>query len=74
MTCGVVFRDVTFADDAETKMGRGLSATMKYEEDLQKFNSQRDELVLPKHSYWFDFWMFLLFDLSLLFVVYFLVP
>uniref|UniRef100_A0A8C0Y2L4 Uncharacterized protein n=1 Tax=Cyprinus carpio carpio TaxID=630221 RepID=A0A8C0Y2L4_CYPCA len=27
--------------------------------------------ALPKHSYWFDFWMFLVFDVILFLIVYF---
>uniref|UniRef100_A0A8C4S816 Uncharacterized protein n=1 Tax=Erpetoichthys calabaricus TaxID=27687 RepID=A0A8C4S816_ERPCA len=30
--------------------------------------------ALPKHSYWFDFWLFLLFDVVLFLIVYLLVP
>ncbi|KAI7814464.1 hypothetical protein IRJ41_018700 [Triplophysa rosa] len=29
---------------------------------------------LPKHSYWFDFWMFLLFDVVLFSIIYFVIP
>uniref|UniRef100_A0A671MHE1 Uncharacterized protein n=1 Tax=Sinocyclocheilus anshuiensis TaxID=1608454 RepID=A0A671MHE1_9TELE len=29
---------------------------------------------LPKHSYWFDFWMFLLFDVILFLIFYFVLP
>uniref|UniRef100_A0A672M2G1 Uncharacterized protein n=1 Tax=Sinocyclocheilus grahami TaxID=75366 RepID=A0A672M2G1_SINGR len=30
--------------------------------------------ALPKHSYWFDFWMFLLFDVVLFLIFYFVLP
>lgn len=68
------FRDVTLSDDVKAKMGRVATAVTESEEDLNKFKCKGAEIVLPKHSYWFDFWVFLLFDLSLLFVVYFIVP
>uniref|UniRef100_A0A8C2IF82 Uncharacterized protein n=1 Tax=Cyprinus carpio TaxID=7962 RepID=A0A8C2IF82_CYPCA len=30
--------------------------------------------ALAKHSYWFDFWMFLVFDVILFLIVYFVIP
>uniref|UniRef100_A0A8C9SY97 Uncharacterized protein n=1 Tax=Scleropages formosus TaxID=113540 RepID=A0A8C9SY97_SCLFO len=29
---------------------------------------------LHKHSYWYDFWMFILIDVALFFFIYFVVP
>uniref|UniRef100_A0A8C7PFK8 Uncharacterized protein n=1 Tax=Oncorhynchus mykiss TaxID=8022 RepID=A0A8C7PFK8_ONCMY len=29
---------------------------------------------LPKHSYWFDFWLFVMFDIAFFLVMYFIVP
>uniref|UniRef100_A0A3P8WPL5 Uncharacterized protein n=1 Tax=Cynoglossus semilaevis TaxID=244447 RepID=A0A3P8WPL5_CYNSE len=29
---------------------------------------------LPKHSYWFDFWAFVVFDIALFLFMYLLVP
>uniref|UniRef100_A0A3B4DZ96 Uncharacterized protein n=1 Tax=Pygocentrus nattereri TaxID=42514 RepID=A0A3B4DZ96_PYGNA len=29
---------------------------------------------LPKHSYWFDFWVFVLFDIAFFLFMYFVVP
>uniref|UniRef100_A0A7N6A9L5 Uncharacterized protein n=1 Tax=Anabas testudineus TaxID=64144 RepID=A0A7N6A9L5_ANATE len=43
-------------------------------EDLKKFQCKGAEMILPKHSYWFDFWVFVVFDLAMLFVIYFIVP
>ena len=31
-------------------------------------------LLLPKHSYWFDFWLFVIFDIAFFFFMYFVVP
>uniref|UniRef100_A0A674NJS3 Uncharacterized protein n=1 Tax=Takifugu rubripes TaxID=31033 RepID=A0A674NJS3_TAKRU len=36
--------------------------------------SHKDSVSLPKHSYWFDLWVFLVFDIMLFFFVYFVVP
>uniref|UniRef100_A0A3Q3JCR8 Uncharacterized protein n=1 Tax=Monopterus albus TaxID=43700 RepID=A0A3Q3JCR8_MONAL len=33
----------------------------------------RDSASLPKHSYWFDFWVFVLIDLALFVVMYFVI-
>uniref|UniRef100_A0A3Q3BFF9 Uncharacterized protein n=1 Tax=Kryptolebias marmoratus TaxID=37003 RepID=A0A3Q3BFF9_KRYMA len=29
---------------------------------------------IPKHSYWLDFWVFVMFDIALFLFVYFLIP
>uniref|UniRef100_A0A0E9XIF2 Uncharacterized protein n=1 Tax=Anguilla anguilla TaxID=7936 RepID=A0A0E9XIF2_ANGAN len=31
-------------------------------------------VTLPKHSYWFDFWVFIVFDIAFFVVMYFIVP
>ncbi|KAM7366885.1 hypothetical protein PAMP_014823 [Pampus punctatissimus] len=46
----------------------------KKQEDLKMFNSKGVLTSLPKHSYWFDFWVFVVFDIAFFFVMYFLVP
>uniref|UniRef100_A0A3B1K5C8 Uncharacterized protein n=1 Tax=Astyanax mexicanus TaxID=7994 RepID=A0A3B1K5C8_ASTMX len=35
---------------------------------------KQSEVSLPKHSYWFDFWTFLLFDIVFFLFMYFIVP
>lgn len=37
-------------------------------------NSRASVPSLPKHSYWFDFWLFLLFDVVLFVIIYFIIP
>uniref|UniRef100_A0A3Q2XVX2 Uncharacterized protein n=1 Tax=Hippocampus comes TaxID=109280 RepID=A0A3Q2XVX2_HIPCM len=47
-------------------------ASTARDEDLAKFNETT--LSLPKHSYWFDFWLFIAFDVVFFLIMYFLVP
>uniref|UniRef100_A0A3Q3T2J3 Uncharacterized protein n=1 Tax=Mastacembelus armatus TaxID=205130 RepID=A0A3Q3T2J3_9TELE len=49
-------------------MGSGATPETEPSRDLKTVHS------LPKHSYWFDFWVFVLIDVALFFVVYFMVP
>uniref|UniRef100_A0A3B4AE31 Uncharacterized protein n=1 Tax=Periophthalmus magnuspinnatus TaxID=409849 RepID=A0A3B4AE31_9GOBI len=54
-------------------MAPGASPVTK--SDGQKMYTSRSLAdLLPKHSYWFDFWTFILFDLALFIFVYFIVP
>uniref|UniRef100_A0A8C7PB78 Uncharacterized protein n=1 Tax=Oncorhynchus mykiss TaxID=8022 RepID=A0A8C7PB78_ONCMY len=41
-----------------------------------KFNGVGEGALvsLPKHSYWFDFWLFVMFDIAFFLVMYFIVP
>lgn len=47
---------------AESQDGKNLS---KYAEP---------PVSLPKHSYWFDFWVFVIFDILFFLFMYFVVP
>uniref|UniRef100_A0A673CZ31 Uncharacterized protein n=1 Tax=Sphaeramia orbicularis TaxID=375764 RepID=A0A673CZ31_9TELE len=51
-----------------------MDPTEKESEDVKMFKSKAASVSLPKHSYWFDFWLFLLFDIVFFFVMYFIVP
>uniref|UniRef100_A0A3B4UVP3 Uncharacterized protein n=2 Tax=Seriola TaxID=8160 RepID=A0A3B4UVP3_SERDU len=55
-------------------MGRGESPVTESEEDLKMFKTKGASVSLPKHSYWFDFWLFVLFDIVFFLVMYFIVP
>uniref|UniRef100_A0A3Q4GCX3 Uncharacterized protein n=3 Tax=Pseudocrenilabrinae TaxID=318546 RepID=A0A3Q4GCX3_NEOBR len=55
-------------------MAPGTTPVTESEEDLKTFKSKGAPISLPKHSYWFDFWAFVVFDFVLFLVVYFLVP
>uniref|UniRef100_A0A8B9LWF0 Uncharacterized protein n=1 Tax=Astyanax mexicanus TaxID=7994 RepID=A0A8B9LWF0_ASTMX len=35
-------------------------------------SGKQSEVSLPKHSYWFDFWTFLLFDIVFFLFMYFI--
>lgn len=54
----------------------GASATPGTEsQDAQKMlKSTGDSASLLKHGYWFDFWAFVVFDITLFFFIYFVVP
>ncbi|KAG7215863.1 hypothetical protein INR49_021844 [Caranx melampygus] len=41
-------------------------------EDFKMLKSKGASVSLPKHSYWFDFWVFVLFDIAFFFVMYFI--
>lgn len=53
------------------KMGAGAPESA---EDMKKFKAEGEPLSLPQHSYWFDFWAFLAFDIVFFLVMYFIVP
>uniref|UniRef100_A0A3Q0RSE2 Uncharacterized protein n=1 Tax=Amphilophus citrinellus TaxID=61819 RepID=A0A3Q0RSE2_AMPCI len=59
---------------AIAKMAPGTTRVAESEEALKTFKSKGASVSLPKHSYWFDFWVFLVFDIALFLFVYFLVP
>lgn len=54
----------------------GVAATpMQESQDDPKMNkSKGDSISLPKHSYWFDFWAFVIFDIIFFLFIYFVVP
>uniref|UniRef100_A0A3Q1GIQ1 Uncharacterized protein n=1 Tax=Acanthochromis polyacanthus TaxID=80966 RepID=A0A3Q1GIQ1_9TELE len=41
---------------------------------VQLHTSKGASVSLPKHSYWFDFWVFVVFDIAFFLVMYFIVP
>lgn len=59
---------------AEAKMGAAATPMTESQDDLKMFKSKGDSVSLPKHSYWFDFWAFLAFDIVFFLVMYFIVP
>uniref|UniRef100_A0A3B3DUG1 Uncharacterized protein n=1 Tax=Oryzias melastigma TaxID=30732 RepID=A0A3B3DUG1_ORYME len=50
----------------------GPSATPLTECD--RMLKPKGAVVLPQHSYWFDFWVFVLLNVALFIFVYFVVP
>ena len=40
----------------------------------ESFKSNGALVFLPKHSYWFDFWLFVIFDIAFFFFMYLVVP
>uniref|UniRef100_A0A3P9MPH9 Uncharacterized protein n=1 Tax=Oryzias latipes TaxID=8090 RepID=A0A3P9MPH9_ORYLA len=41
---------------------------------LNHLQMDRGAVALPLHSYWFDFWVFVLLNVALFIFVYFVVP
>lgn len=77
--CDFILKDyrVLFQEretEAIANMAPGTTPVTESEEDLKIFKSKGAPISLPKHSYWFDFWAFVVFDFVLFLVVYFLVP
>lgn len=62
------------ASSAGAVMGVSATPAMDSTDDLKMRKIQGDSAPLPKHSYWFDLWVFLVFDVVLFFFVYFVVP
>ncbi|XP_004379755.1 uncharacterized protein C4orf3-like [Trichechus manatus latirostris] len=63
---------------AETVVGqgrlrerRGLSEAGRQEQNCD-VQPQSGSNMIPKHSYWLDIWLFILFDLMVFFFVYFM--
>lgn len=56
------------------KMAPGATPVTESEKDLKMFKSKEVSISLPKHSYWYDFWMFVLFDIAFFLIMYFIVP
>uniref|UniRef100_A0A673WAX1 Uncharacterized protein n=1 Tax=Salmo trutta TaxID=8032 RepID=A0A673WAX1_SALTR len=53
---------------------RGRSGESSRDIPVQRDRPQRALVSLPKHSYWFDFWLFVMFDIAFFLVMYFIVP
>uniref|UniRef100_A0A668AGY2 Uncharacterized protein n=1 Tax=Myripristis murdjan TaxID=586833 RepID=A0A668AGY2_9TELE len=67
-----MFFDVTFRKQPSAdEDGRPAEAPTMGDENVK---SKGAVVSLPQHSYWFDFWVFVLFDLALLLVMYFMFP
>uniref|UniRef100_A0A8C6WYY7 Uncharacterized protein n=1 Tax=Neogobius melanostomus TaxID=47308 RepID=A0A8C6WYY7_9GOBI len=61
------------ASHGESFMAPGASPVNEPEDHkMSKSKSIAD--LLPKHSYWFDFWTFILFDIALFVFFYYIVP
>lgn len=56
------------------KMGVLATPAMEPKDDQKMCQPNGHLASLPKHSYWFDLWMFLVFDIILFLFVYFVVP
>lgn len=59
---------------AVAEMGASATPAMEPEDDHKMSEAKGDSVSLPKHSYWFDLWVFLVFDIVLFLFVYFVVP
>uniref|UniRef100_A0A3Q3F1M7 Uncharacterized protein n=1 Tax=Labrus bergylta TaxID=56723 RepID=A0A3Q3F1M7_9LABR len=55
-------------------MGGGAAPAAESEGNFNMLKSKGAPVSLPKHSYWFDFWAFLLFDIAFFLFMYFIVP
>lgn len=68
--------EITSGDVSAAVAEVGASATpaMEPKDDHKACEPKRDSVSLPKHSYWFDLWVFLVFDIVLFLFVYFVVP
>uniref|UniRef100_A0A665VDI3 Uncharacterized protein n=1 Tax=Echeneis naucrates TaxID=173247 RepID=A0A665VDI3_ECHNA len=55
-------------------MGRSAGGMAESEGERRMCPSKGAPLSLPQHPYWFDFLIFVLFDVALFLVIYFLVP
>uniref|UniRef100_A0A8C7XY58 Uncharacterized protein n=1 Tax=Oryzias sinensis TaxID=183150 RepID=A0A8C7XY58_9TELE len=42
--------------------------------ECEKMAKARGAVALPLHSYWFDFWVFVILNVALFIFVYFVVP
>lgn len=65
------FREVA---EVIAKMAASATPATGPQDNHKMFKPKEDSVSLPKHSYWFDLWVFLVFDIMLFFFVYFLVP
>ena len=59
---------------ARTNMGVLETLKSESQDDTKMLNSGGDSVSLPQHSYWFDFWAFLVFDIIFFLFIYFVVP
>lgn len=59
---------------AKAKMGAAATPTTESQDDPKMYQSKGDSVSLPKHSYWFDLWAFLVFDIIFFLFIYFIVP
>uniref|UniRef100_A0AAQ4RT24 Uncharacterized protein n=1 Tax=Gasterosteus aculeatus aculeatus TaxID=481459 RepID=A0AAQ4RT24_GASAC len=55
-------------------MGKGAISVAQSEKDLKLLKTSETSISLPKHSYWFDVWLFVLFDIAFFLVMYYIVP
>uniref|UniRef100_A0A671VJ53 Uncharacterized protein n=1 Tax=Sparus aurata TaxID=8175 RepID=A0A671VJ53_SPAAU len=55
-------------------MGAGATPVTESEDDLRMLKTKGDTVSLPKHSYWFDFWAFVVFDIAFFLFMYYIVP
>lgn len=62
------------AASAKAKMGAAATPVTESQDDQNMFQSKGDSVSLPKHSYWFDLWAFLVFDIIFFLFMYFVVP
>lgn len=58
----------------DAKMGAGATPVTESEDDLRMLKTKGDTVSLPKHSYWFDFWAFVVFDIAFFLFMYYIVP
>ena len=68
LTCRV------FSSGDDAKMGAGATPMTESEDDPKMLKTKGDTVSLPKHSYWFDFWAFVVFDIAFFLFMYYIVP
>lgn len=58
----------------KVKMGAAGTPTAESQDAKKLSNYAGPPVSLPKHSYWFDFWVFVIFDVLFFLFIYFVVP
>lgn len=56
------------------EMGAAATPVLESQDDKKLSKYAGPPVSLPKHSYWFDFWVFVIFDVLFFLFIYFVVP
>lgn len=58
----------------KVEMGAAATPVAESQDGKKLSNYAGPPVSLPKHSYWFDFWVFVIFDILFFLFIYFVVP
>lgn len=58
----------------KVNMGAAGTPVVEPQDDKKLSKYAGPPVSLPKHSYWFDFWVFVVFDILFFLFIYFVVP